>query len=136
MTKAKKMLNDHIKKVEEVKQVLFNQYESIEIEDQETTINISFINELLKECERFNEDMQLFLLVEQSGAINKFNNIFDMIILKNKMYQEMDKIKLKDNSKDSQKSYEYTCDFIIDRYYSTLNNKQTEIFESLIFNEL
>lgn len=136
MTKAKNMLNDHIKKVEEVKQVLFNQYESIEVEDQEITINISFINDLLKDCERFSNDMQLFLLVEQSGSIDKFNNIFDMIILKDKMYQDFKEVKLKDNSKDSQKSYEYTCDFIVDEYYSTLNNKQTEIFESLIFNEL
>lgn len=135
MTKAKMILNNHIKKIMEVKH-LFNQYESIDVGSHNFVIDSLFFDEILEDCERFKNDMELFVLVEQSGSVDKFNNIFDMVILKDKMLKELNKVKLLDDSKESQKFYEYGCDFIIDRYYSFIDDKQTEIFDDLLFHEL
>lgn len=135
MTKAQNILNNHIKKIMEVKQ-LFNQYESIEVGSHNFVIDNSFFDEILSDCERFKNDLDLFAMVEQSGSVDKFSNIFDMVILKNKMLKELNKVKLLDDSEESQKFYEYGCDFIVERYYSFIDEKQTEIFDNLIFNEL
>lgn len=135
MTKAQTILNNHIKKIMEVKQ-LCNHYESIDVGSHNFVIDNSFFDEILSDCERFKNDMELFVLVEQSGSVDKFSNIFDMVILKDKMLNELNKVTLKDNSKDSQKLYEYGCDFIIESYYNFIDEKQTEIFDNLLFHEL
>lgn len=135
MTKAQNILNNHIKKIMEVKQLL-NQYESIEVVSHNLVIDNSFFDEILEDCKRFKNDMELFVLVEQSGSVDKFSNIFEMIILKDKMLKELNKVKLIDDSKNSQKFYEYGCDFIIERYENAINKNQLKIFDDLIFNEL
>lgn len=134
MTKILAILNNHIEKIEEVKNVLFNKYESVEIESQDIIITNTFLNEMLADCENFKEDTQLLLLVEQSGSIDKFNSIFDIIILKDKMYQDFKEVKLYDNSKDSQKMYEYTCDNIFDSYYESLkSDNERDLFDEMEF---
>ena len=135
MTKAQNILNNNIKKIMEVKQLL-NQYESIEVVSHNLVIDNSFFDEILEDCKRFKNDMELFVLVEQSGSVDKFSNIFEMIILKDKMLKELNKVKLIDDSKNSQKFYEYGCDFIIERYENAINKNQLKIFDDLIFNEL
>lgn len=135
MTKAQNILNNHIEKIMEVKQ-LFNQYENIEVISHNFVIDNSFFNKMQEDCERFKNDMELFVMVEQSGSIDLFNNIFDMVILKDKMLNELNKVKLLDDSEESEKFYEYGCDFIVERYYSFIDENQAELFDNLLFHEL